>query len=757
MSVDQAVAQMAARMSVDADREAASRAKRRRIRFDDDWRSARPGGKGGSSGSRDRQPIVRSLDPKPSNIVRSSFVVDDPPWGKAARSAALPGRTVRVPGGGGRSAAERLASGYQPAVLKVISYGHGVTRATAMGQYVQRGEVALETHTGQLLRTQEAVAAEMKEWARDFDKRKPSDDVAAFRLPVAGEGSERLAAAVEAAFAGHRFAYRIDHAGDGSAEARVVATMAGQRVVRGENGDETVRERFHLSEARGERQFSKPTREAIVGRVSAALGVPTETIRVVPDGEASHGKAGVVYQLSRLASRGPAIGDDGKPAATEPQVRAMAQAWNRSLNSFSPRDVMHMILSAKAGEDKQALVATARSFLHAQFPAHKFAFALHDDKEADGHMHVHVVMAVKGDDGQKLRPGPADLRAWRQVYAEYAQAHGMKIVATSAAYRASSQSYGPRDKAIVDVAERPREGREARDRAYAQLNPHVVDNARQRIARARTNPVRVPSTAWELRAASEGLFDWRATASAQPSNPIASQFAARLEHSNVSGQIIVALSDYRKASPMTEATAAEMRENLKDLDDAVAVAAGVMEGAAKTEFLRRTGETMARIAIQTDLKAERERGRTHISEAEARELLGTDAEALIARAREIQAAEELESQRAETVRARAIEKEVRDERSGSTDPASLQEVADKRAAARHAETIAARERQEAQAAAEATRTLTENPRQKPDPTPQGERLEELKRQQHRVYNKDGIDITASDEEPQSEKPSGQKI
>ena len=627
-----------------------------------------------------------------------------------------------------------------------------------MGQYVQRDEVALETHTGQLLRTQEAVAAEMKAWARDFDKRRPSDDVATFRLSIAGEGSEEpLVEAVQAAFAGHRFAYRIDRLEDGSATAFVVATMAGQPVVRGENGDETARERFHLSEVRGERQFSRPTREAIVSRVSAALGVVAEDVRVTPDSEASHGKAGVVYQLSRLASRGAAVSDDERVVATEPQVRATAQAWNRSLNSFSPRDVMHMILSAKAGEDKEALVATARSFLHAQFPAHKFAFALHDDKEADGHMHVHVVMAVKGEDGQKLRPGPADLRAWRQVYAEHGQAHGLKIVATSAAYRASSQSYGPRDKAIVDVSERPREGREARDRAYAQLNPHVVDNARQRIARAQTNPVRVPSTAWELRAASEGLADWQATASAQPSNLIASQFAARLEQSNVSGQIIVALSDYRKASPMAEATAAEMRENLKDLNDAVAVAAGVMEGAAKIEFLRRTAVTMERIAIQTDLKAERERGRTHISEAEVREKFGPDAEALIARAREIRAAEEFEAQRAETVRARVIEDEARGERSGATDPASLQEVADERATVRNAETIAARERQEAQAAAEAARTLAENPRQELNPNAQGERLEELRRQQRRVYNNDGIDITGVDEGSQSEKPSGQKM
>ena len=669
----------------------------------------------------------------------------------------------RLPvGGGAQNRAVQIAAGYQPAVLKVISYGHGGQRATAMGQYVQRDQVALETHTGKLLATQEAVAAEMKEWARDFEKRRESDDVTTFRLSVAGEGDEdRLVAAVEAGFSGHRFAYRIERHEDGSLEAQVVATMAGHTYVHGQNGAEKVRERFHLSEARGkaERAFSRPTQLAISRRIVEALGVSAEAVEIVPDGPASHGKAGVVYQLSRLAGRGDVVGQDKAPIATEPQVRATAQAWDRSLNSFSPRDVMHMILSSKAGEDKEALVATARSFLHAQFPEHKFAFALHDDKETEGHMHVHVIVAVKGEDGQKMDPGPADLRAWREAYAEHAQAHGMKIVATSAAYRASSQSYGPRDKAIVDVADRPREGREARDRAYAQMNPHVVDNARQRIQRAQTNPIRIPNTAWELRAVNDGLSDFRAAANAQPDNPIAAELANRLTQAQASGSVLVALQDYQKGNTMADATAAEMRENLRDLNSAVAVAAGVMDGAEKTEFLRRTAQTMEMLAIRTDVKEKQESGVNEFTEDEIRQIAGPHADAIIAHARQIQASEELEAQRAEQIRDRAIEHQYEHERSGKTDPASLQEVAEDRATTRNAETIAARERIEAQAAAEAARALAENPTQKLNPNlVQSDRLEELQREQQRVYNKQGVDITGGDEEePDSQKPTGQRM
>jgi type IV secretion system T-DNA border endonuclease VirD2 len=750
MSLDQTVLHdMATRMRASLAAETENRARRHR-------------GEGASTGlpfSAARH--ARGLpvgDGTPARPIASRFDVEDPPLGKAARRASRGRRASRlVPSASAATPAVLLAAGYQPAVLKVISYGHGVARATAIGQYIQRDETALETHDGRLLATQEAVAAEMKAWARDFDNRRESDDVVMFRLIVAGEkDAERLAAAVEAAFAGHRYAYRIDRRDDGTASARIVATMAGHSVVRGEGGDEKARHRFHLSDARvqGDRQFSAPTRRVIADRVEAALGVVAATVHVVPVGKASHGKAGVIYQLSRLTHDGGARSGDGETIATELQVRAAAQAWGRALHSFSPRDTMHMILSAKAGEDKEALVRAARGFLHEQFPEHKFAFALHDDKEKDGHLHVHVIVAVKGENGQRLRPGPADLRSWRQAYAAQAQQQGLRIVATSAAYRASSQSYGPRDKAIVAVAERPREGREALDRAYAKAHPHVVDKARQRIERARINPVRLPETTQQLVASAEGLRDWQAVEQAQAKHPVAAQYIARLTQSLASGKILAWLNAYRKAPSMADATAAEMRENLKGINEAVAIAAGVMDGATKLEFLRRTAAAMEKLAIQTDLKASQESGQTHMSEDEVRQVFGSRGDALIARAREIEAAELREAERAEAIRNRAISEQNREESSGAIDPASLREVAEDRATTHHAEAIAARERREAQAATEAARALAENPKERLDPNlVQGERLRELKHQQDTSINT----RPSEGEEPDKEKPASQRM
>ncbi|MFX4543463.1 hypothetical protein ABTA76_19635, partial [Acinetobacter baumannii] len=91
--------------------------------------------------------------------------------------------------------------------------------------YVQREDVALETHDGRILADREAVADEIKAWSSNFAKRAESHDVGAVRLTLQGvadtpEGRAILEKAVAAGFEGHRHAYRIDATRDGMLEAR---------------------------------------------------------------------------------------------------------------------------------------------------------------------------------------------------------------------------------------------------------------------------------------------------------------------------------------------------------------------------------------------------------------------------------------------------------------------------------------------------------------------------------------------------------
>lgn len=71
---------------------------------------------------------------------------------------------------------------------------------------------------------------------------------------------------------------------------------------------------------------------------------------------------------------------------------------------------MHLIISAKAGTDVVALTQAARAFLHDRFADHKFMFGAHTDKESAGHIHVHAVITVKNESGQKIHPPSRNLR-----------------------------------------------------------------------------------------------------------------------------------------------------------------------------------------------------------------------------------------------------------------------------------------------------------------------------------------------------------
>ena len=109
------------------------------------------------------------------------------------------------------SRARALAQGYQPAVVKVVSYAHGAARASATANYVDREDALLETQDGVELKGRAAINAEIAEWAKDFEPRKESQDVGAVRFQVVGlkdtpADRQTLEKALAAAFVGHRYA-----------------------------------------------------------------------------------------------------------------------------------------------------------------------------------------------------------------------------------------------------------------------------------------------------------------------------------------------------------------------------------------------------------------------------------------------------------------------------------------------------------------------------------------------------------------------
>lgn len=661
--------------------------------------------------------------------------------------------------GGFLGRARQLAAGYQPAVIKVVSYARGVTRATATGQYVQREDVPLETHDGRLLTDREAVAEEMKAWSTDFSKRAESQDVGAFRLKVAGvadntEGRAIYEKAIASAFFGHRHAIRIDVDDKGQLEAHVVAAMAG-----------SGKERFRIREAQAADQEydARPRRldsvsdAAVRARIAAATGIDAETVFIRP-GATSHGRDGVTYRLNKLIEQGPATDDRGKSMSNVADARISAREWGPSLRSQSARDTMHMIISAKAGTDVAALTDAARAFLHDRFADHKFMFGVHTDKESSGHIHAHAVITVKNESGQKIHPNRDTFAEWREVYAKHAQAQGLKIVATSAKERASSQSYGPKDKAIVDAADRPRPARAARDRAYAAdpANQRLIDNARQRIRTAKTNPIRLPMSAPDRKVVNESIVAWKAVAVEQPSNRMAKDMLERLLMAQTVGAILHTIGkrvEFLTREREMPITSEQMVQDLRIMNDAVSRTSDLLDGETKQQFRETSARYLETLANRIDLQRLQERGVQRLSPADVEAVVGPNADRLIERAEEVRLKEQREAASAERVAARAIDAERRQEARGGIDPTSQEELRAERKIVAGSEEWAAREAREAAAAAEAARVMAEHPAQPLPPSLiQTDALARLRTEQEKIIR----DLEAGNRESESIRGQRQK-
>lgn len=642
------------------------------------------------------------------------------------------------PGGGPLAQARQLASGYQPAVVKVLSYATGVTRATATGQYVQREDVPVETHDGRILSDREAVADEIKDWSKDFEKRKPSHDVVTVRLKLDGvsdtaEGREAYAKAIAAGFEGHRHASRVDRLPSGEIEAHIVTAAAGG-----------PKERFRVRNERigtpeNGKRFDYRSEAVIKARIHGATGIPEQAISLDP-GKPQHGRDGVTWQLNRLVERGgPLVDNRGKAIGDVAAARNAAKEWSRSLRSQSPRDTMHLMLSSKADADPEALRRAARAFLHDRFADHRFLFGVHVDRETDGHIHIHAVITVKDESGQKIHPGPSEFRGWRESYAQHAQAEGLKIVATSAMERVSAQSYGARDKAIVDVAERPRPAREARDRAYAAepANQRLIDNARQRIAAARTNPIRLPTSEPERRVVNEGVVAWGIVAREQPDSAVAKDMLERLTMAQTVGAILYTIGKrvdhLTKEDQHMAITSEQMVKDLRLMNEAVSRTSDLLDGETRQQFRETSARYLETLANRVDLQRVQESGAQQLSRSEVEAITGANADRLIAHAQDVRVKEEREAASAQRRVDRAIEAERRQEGRGGLDPESQRELRAERAIVRGSQQSAAREAREAAAAVEAARVLAEHPVQPlPQALVQTDALAQLRAEQEKI-------------------------
>jgi hypothetical protein len=143
--------------------------------------------------------------------------------------------------------------------------------------------------------------------------------------------------------------------------------------------------------------------------------------------------------------------EQGRPITDSKHAGDLVQLeWREQLHSRKPRDVMHLILSARVGTDTAAFQNAARDFLGEQFAGHRYVFSMHDaasdpKAEAEGgkrpHVHIHAIVAMRSDAGERVETTIPAFRQWRLTMAEKARANGINMEMTDRRDRATAPSY----------------------------------------------------------------------------------------------------------------------------------------------------------------------------------------------------------------------------------------------------------------------------------------------------------------------------
>ncbi len=334
---------------------------------------------------------------------------------------------------------EGLAAGGQPAVVKMASFGCGGRLGTMINYVSRNGEVSVENERGDQLRGRDQLSAVGSEWDHLLKNRAESRDIGLFKVSVTEghrdgeEVMERAREIVRQGLGDRAFALAVTMRPDGSGfdidGISVLRSARGERLSADEKATAIVQRR--LDEARSGASGSASFRFAGYGN-----GTDYGTSRLRSLVEAHKGKV--------CDEQGREIGD-GKRAGDVVQLK-----WRGQLHSRKPRDVMHLVLSARAGTNVPAFRDAARDFLGSQFAGHRYVFSLHDaasDPKAEEtggkrpHVHVHAIIAMRSDAGDRIETTVPAFREWRLTMAEKARAHGINMEMTDRRDRVSPPAY----------------------------------------------------------------------------------------------------------------------------------------------------------------------------------------------------------------------------------------------------------------------------------------------------------------------------
>jgi hypothetical protein len=333
-----------------------------------------------------------------------------------------------------------LAAGARPVVIKVTSTVSSRASAACLLTYLGTREIENEDarkarvdipvidQDGITIASREDRAAVLADWTAEFRGPYAVNAVASISIKFAEPvGDDDLHEALNTAFGSKPFLY--SRRPDGEVSVYTVTDLpAGKLTVAlkaREKGDGSVR----LAE----------TAEADLAARLAEAGSRAD-VRIL--GAAASEKSGRYFLEKFLRVERPVTSSAGEAVKHGSSIKNAAdgiwQNWSEHIRTVEPRNAFHVIFSARAGTDGEAMNRVVRDFLSEQVAGHRWVTAHHPET---GHVHVHAMISARDDVGKALRLTKPELYQWRERFAAKAREHGIAMVATRRADVAATRPY----------------------------------------------------------------------------------------------------------------------------------------------------------------------------------------------------------------------------------------------------------------------------------------------------------------------------
>jgi hypothetical protein len=411
-----------------------------------------------------------------------------------------------------------IAAGAQPAVFKVISTAGTKGAAGALLEYLgtrpdedgKKHDIEVFTSSGLSVETREQRRALLEEWQEDFREPFQNTNFIEVDVELSGDpGRDDLHDALNAAFGSKPFVYA--RAGStvevyAYTDMKAAALAKALQKLDHENGRGGVLQR-------ADDGITARLKDAgVAGKAEIKAAVSTE-------------RGGQYFLQKFIRANAGVIKSDGDavPAGqrADKAAAALYASWKADFKTVEPRNVYHVVFSARAGTDARALLHAAENVLAERIPDHKWAIAHHPET---GHVHVHAMILARSETGQQLHFSKADLYDWRAAYAEKAREEGIAMVATSRMDFAAARPFNMRQAGAYE--------RSKLDTRYS-VSPTIasrVEAKQQAVFEAKTIAAYGPaiSRGWQLTAAMtrEAMPGSQADASAAAFSAAIAEFAA---------------------------------------------------------------------------------------------------------------------------------------------------------------------------------------------------------------------------------------